>query len=98
MKFLSQFIVVIFLSAFFACNSNKNSNPTKDETEISIDETSTEVKIKTYVYPSNLFTQNNTKQHRAKSFIIGVLKRGHMKKLISLFVFDGSYFSIYSTF
>jgi hypothetical protein len=59
MKFLSQFIVVIFLSAFFACNSNKNNNPTKDETEISVDETSTEVKIKTYVYPSNLFTQNN---------------------------------------
>lgn len=59
MKFLSQFIVVIFLSSLFACNSNKNSNTAKDETAISVDETSTEVNIKTYFYPSNLFTQNN---------------------------------------
>ena len=50
MKFLSQFIVVIFLSAFFACNSNKNNNTAKVETAISVDETSTEVKIKTYGY------------------------------------------------
>jgi hypothetical protein len=59
MKFLLQFILVIFLSSLFACNSNKNSNTAKDETAISIDETSTEVNIKTYFYPSNLFTQNN---------------------------------------
>jgi hypothetical protein len=59
MKFLSQFIVVIFISAFFACNTNKNNNQTKDETEISVDESSTEVKTKTYVYPNNLFIQNS---------------------------------------
>ena len=55
MKLLSQIIVVVFLSLFFACNSNKNNNTVKDETAISVDETSTEVKIKTYVYPNNLF-------------------------------------------
>ncbi len=59
MKFVSQFIVVIFLSLFFACNSNKNNNIVKDETAISSDETSTEVKIKTYVYPNDLYAENN---------------------------------------
>ena len=59
MKFLSQFILVVFLSLFFACNSNKNNNTAKDETAISVDETSTEVKIKTYVYPNDLYAENN---------------------------------------
>ena len=57
MKFLSQFILVVFLSLFFACNSNKNNNTAKDETAISVDETSTEVKIKTYVYPNDLYAE-----------------------------------------
>ncbi|MCX6293877.1 MAG: hypothetical protein NT127_06240 [Sphingobacteriales bacterium] len=59
MKFLSQFILVTFLSMFFACNSNKNNNTAKDETAISLDETSTEVTRKTYVYPNDLFAENN---------------------------------------
>ena len=59
MKFLFQFILLIFLSMFFSCNSNKSNNTTKDETSISVDETSTEVKVKTYVYPNNLFSENN---------------------------------------
>lgn len=59
MKFIFQFIIVIFISAFFSCNSNNNNNQTKDETAISVDVTSNEANIKTYVYPSNLFPQKN---------------------------------------
>jgi hypothetical protein len=50
---------VIFISTFFACNSNENKNQTKDETAISVYENSNEANIKTYVYPANLFAQTS---------------------------------------